>query len=94
MVPLCFVAPIAMWTSYNRGYGASRLRRLLSACSGDKRPRLPGWRRCIWLVWPIGGQRVWQESAVVQAQPGELSQVGAQQRLRCQAAVADGQAAQ
>ncbi len=26
MVPLCFVAPIALWTSYNRGYGASKLR--------------------------------------------------------------------
>jgi hypothetical protein len=24
MVPLCFIAPIALWTSYNRGYGASR----------------------------------------------------------------------
>lgn len=30
MVPLCFVAPIALWTSYNRGYGVSRLRLTLN----------------------------------------------------------------
>lgn len=30
MVPLCFIAPIALWCSYNRGHGASRLRLALN----------------------------------------------------------------
>lgn len=26
MVPLCFIIPVALWSSYNKGYKASKLR--------------------------------------------------------------------
>lgn len=54
MVPLCFVAPIAMWTSYNRGYGASRLRLALNYA-------LIALLGCIALAATVGsgGRAVW-----------------------------------
>ena len=53
-MPLCFVAPIALWTSYNRGYGVSRLRLTLNYA-------LIALLGCIALAATVGsgGRAVW-----------------------------------